>query len=84
MNTAGQGCPDPCRDSWEGISEPLKCSPEKSDCLYEAMSHNRSFILKTWLMGRASGLTAGLEAKLRLRVVCRASVTDPQENPGTP
>lgn len=42
------------------------------------MSHSRSFIQKTWFMGRASGLTAGLETKISLRVVWRASVTDLQ------
>ena len=42
------------------------------------MSHNRSFILTTWFMGRAPGLTEGLETKLCLQVVHHASVTDPQ------
>ena len=35
-------------------------------------------------MGRALGLMEGLETKLSLQVVHHASVTDPQENPGTP
>ena len=73
-----QDCPDPRRDSWEGTSEPLKCPPEKSNCLCEATSHNRSFILTTWFTGRAPGLTEGLETKLSLQVVHHASVTDPQ------